>query len=128
MRCYLLVSSLAQILNFRNLYRHIYTPESLKPFAQLCLIEYMLLVFLPSGLIFHWPTVSLVSSSSYRPSSSLSSAKIDAEDQYTFKSLGLPRVKEVHHPNRVKDNVLHPAYDIAIPEVIKTQTSSKGEP
>jgi len=62
-------------------------------------------------------STSSTSSSSYRPSSSLSSAKIDAEDQYTFKSLGLPRVKEVHHPNRVKDNVLHPAYDIAIPEI-----------
>ena len=57
-------------------------------------------------------------SNSYRPSSSLSSPRIDAEDQFTFKSLGLPRVKEVHHPNRVKDNVLHPAFDIAIPEVI----------
>jgi len=29
--------------------------------SQLCLTDYMLLVFLPSGLIFHWPTVSLVS-------------------------------------------------------------------
>jgi len=30
--------------------------------SQLCLTEYMLLVFLPSGLIYYWPTVSLVSS------------------------------------------------------------------
>ena len=61
---------------------------------------------------------SFKSYNSYRPSSSLPSPRIDAEDQFTFKSLGLPRVKEVHHPNRVKDNVLHPAFDIAIPEVI----------
>jgi len=60
---------------------------------------------------------SSTSTNSYRPSSSLSSPRIDTEDQFTFKSLGLPRVKEVHHPNRVKDNVLHPAFDIAIPEI-----------
>jgi len=57
------------------------------------------------------------SSISFRASSSLSITSLT--DQFTFSSSGLPRVKEVHHPNRVKDNVLHPAFDIVIPEVIQ---------
>ena len=70
-------------------------------------------------LLWRKSNVSINSSSSisFRPSSSLSISSVT--DQFTFSCSGLPRVKEVHHPNRVKDNVLHPAFDIVIPEVIQ---------
>ena len=64
------------------------------------------------------------SSSSVRPSSTLSTSKNDIDAHFTSSSVGLPRVKEVHHPNRVKDNVLHPAFDIDIPEVVDTKNLS----
>ena len=74
-------------------------------------------------LLLRKSNVSINSSSSisFRPSSSLSisSPTNNLVDEFTFSSSGLPRVKEVHHPNRVKDNVLHPAFDIVIPEVIQ---------